>query len=170
MRRPIAPRRVADPNVMAEIALPRRSQAILRIPVDQVSATMTMHDGAKSEVVLFIPCGASVSELLTQGDAFLPVIRERSVSLVARAAIAAVAIFQVQPLHPEVASELAARQAAIVHLRGGTTIAGELRWVAPVGRQRTADYLNDPSPYITVHADGVIHLVIKAHIAMVEEK
>jgi len=157
---------------MPEVALPRRSQAILRIPVDQVSATMTMYDGSKSEVVLFVPCGASVSELLTQGDAFLPVIRERSVSLVARAAIAALAIFEVTPLQPEPAENdpLAARQNAIVHLKGGATIRGELRWVAPIGRQRTADYLNDSSLYIAVHSEGVIHLVVKAHIAMVEEK
>lgn len=156
---------------MPEVAIPRRSQAILRIPVDQLSATMTMYDGAKSEVVLFVPCGVTVAELLTQGDAFLPVIRDRSVSLIARAAIAALAILEIQPLRTDGDPDpLDARQPAVVHLKGGASIKGELRWVAPVGRQRTADYLNDPSPYIQVHAEGVVHLVVKAHIAMVEEK
>jgi hypothetical protein len=147
----------------------RRSQALLRIPVDQVSATMTMHDGGKSEVVLFVPGGVSVSDLLTSGDAFIPVIRDRSVALVARAAIAALAVAEVIPL--PVDGELPdERQIVVVHLRAGEPIKGELRWLAPVGRQRTADHLNDPTPYIAVRANGVVHLVVKSHIALVEEK
>jgi hypothetical protein len=147
----------------------RRSQALLRIPVDQVSATMTMHDGVKSEVVLFVPGGVSVSELLTQGDRFLPMIRERQVSLVARGSIAVLSVQDVTPLPTD--GELpAVTQAVAVHLRGGGMVRGELRWVAPTGMQRTADHLNDAAPYIAVHGDGVTHLIVKEHIAIVEEK
>jgi hypothetical protein len=147
----------------------RRSQAMLRLPVDQLSATMILHDGSRSEIVLFVPCGETVQQLVTQGDAFLPVIRERSVSLVARAAIACVTVAVVTPMprDTDVPSE---HQVAVVHLRSGQTVRGELRWGAAVGRQRTADFLNDPTPYIEVHGDGVVHLVVKAHIAMVDEK
>jgi hypothetical protein len=147
----------------------RRSQAMLRLPVDQVSATMTLHDGTRSEVVLFVPCGETLQQLVTQGDAFLPVIRERSVSLVARAAIACMTVAVVTPMSDdgELPSE---HQVAVVHLRSGQTVRGELRWGAVVGRQRTVDYLNDPAPMIEVHGDGVVHFVIKAHIMMVDEK
>jgi hypothetical protein len=148
----------------------RRSMALLRIPVDQVSATMTLHDGDPTEVLLFVPGGVTVAELLTQGDAFLPVIRGRSVCLVARAAIAALAVQDVTRLRTD--GDLPAeKQLVIVHLRGGHTIRGEVQWVAPVGRQRTADHLNDTTtPYIEVRADGVVHFIVKSYISMVEEK
>ena len=48
---------------------------------------------------------------------------------------------------------------------------GGLRWWAARGRQPTADHLNDASaPYIALHADGTTHYIVKAHVALVEEK
>jgi hypothetical protein len=54
-------------------------------------------------------------------------------------------------------------------LRSGATVEGELRWVAPPGRRRTLDYLNDGSALLVVHGTGDTSYVAKAHIASVDE-
>lgn len=153
---------------MAGPVIERRSQAILRLPVDHLPASLVLHDGTRSDVTLFVPAGETVPSILT-GAAFLPIIRGQNVVLVARAAVACLAVPDAPP------SELDGvlpeeRQRAVVHLLSGVTLAGELRWIPPAGRQRTVDHLNLAVPYFTMHADGLTHYVLKAHVAFVEEK
>ena len=146
----------------------RRSQALLRLPVDQVSATMILHDGARSDVELFLTGGESIAQVLGEGAAFLPVIRKGNVSLVARGAIACLSVVEA-PITVE--SDLpVVTQRAHVHLKSGVVLEGELRWTVVTGRQRTADHLNDPAPLVALHAAGTTHHVVKAHVAIVEEK
>lgn len=142
-----------------------RSQAILRLPVDRIAATMFLHDGTRSEVELFLPLAETLLELLTGFDPFLPVVRRDRVCLVARSAIACLAVAEerIDGGLPMV------RQAAVVHLRSGLVLEGELRWVASPGRERTGDHLNDGLPTFELRRSGLIHHVIKAHVALVEE-
>jgi hypothetical protein len=153
---------------MANQVIERRSQAILHVPVDHLPAQMILHDGTKSDVVLFVPAGETVKSVFL-GDAFLPVIRNRNVCLVARSAIAALTV----PDAP--ASELDSvipgeRQRVVVQFKSGATLEGEMRWVPPAGHQRTADHLNEAAIHFQMHADGFTHYVMKSHVALVQEK
>src|SRR5688572_23724134 len=67
-----------------------RSQAILRMPVDYVDATLIHHDGERSDVIFLLPPGERVARVLTEGDAFVPVMRNAKICIIARESIAAV--------------------------------------------------------------------------------
>lgn len=154
---------MADVNV-------RRSQAILRMPVDYVDATLILHDGDRAEVIFMLPRGEDVARLVSEGDAFIPVMRNARICIVARTAIACIGV-------PAAAAPRAddglpvEKQRATVKLRSGMMIEGELRWTAPAGKERTADHLNNnDAPYVVVYATDTTYYVIKAHIATVDEK
>jgi hypothetical protein len=148
----------------------RRSQVLLRLPVDNVEVTLILHDGERGDAVLFMPPTDSIAMLLAPGaPRFLPMIRGGKVTLVARDAIAAlgeqaiVALPQDGDLPVEV-------QAAVVQLRSGTQLAGELRWSAPAGQARTADHLNGADDTFELFSGGLRFHVVKAHVALVEER
>lgn len=147
----------------------RRSQVLLRMPVDHVNASMILHDGERSEVVLFIPPTEDIGRVIASGDPFLPILRNGKSCIVARDAIACLGVEPV--VHEERHDALPIdRQQAIVKLRSGAMIEGELRWTAPAGQQRTADHLNRAGAYLEVHARDLTYYVVTAHIATVEER
>jgi hypothetical protein len=126
-----------------------------------------MHDGERAQVFLFVAPGASLSRWIDETARFLPMGFAGGTRLVARDAIAA---FSVHVLHAPAEDELPGeRQLAIVRLRSGASIKGELRWVAPEGQRRTLDFMNDDAAYVVVHDTEHIIYVAKAHIASVEE-
>ena len=143
----------------------QRSQPILRLPRDQTPAVLTM-GGERAHVMLFVPPGGSIADVLDGSEAFLPVSFSSGTRLVARAAIACVTVRELLQPEPDLPIEC---QAAIVRLRGGIAVEGELRWVAPPGRRRTLDHLNDGSPYLIVHRSDETSYVAKAHVIDVEE-
>jgi hypothetical protein len=136
------------------------------MPVDLVTATLILHDGDRSEIILFMPPGEDMARLVSEGDRFLPVTRAGKVCLVARSAIACLGVTPRVARPDDLPVE---RQAAIVRLESGTVLEGELRWIAPEGKQRTADFLNGASPYIEVFTAALTYYVLKAHIATVQE-
>jgi hypothetical protein len=154
---------------MSSIPNLRRSQQIMRLPVDDVTATLILHDGDRSEVVLFVSPDEDIVRVLTAREPFLPMRRAGKLVLVARAAIAALGL----PSIPTIASddELPVEtQAAMLRLRSGQTLEGELRWTAPAGAKRTADFLNDDEAHVTLYAGKTTYYVIKDQIALVEER
>lgn len=146
----------------------RRSQAILRLPVDNVLAQLVMHDGERCDVLLFIASGEDVTRLLTAGDPFIPMIRNAKFCLVGRQAIAALGIPEA-PTPPDDAALPLEHQRARIKLLSGATLEGELRWIAPATGRRTADYLNEDAELIELHAPPTVYHVRKHAIASVEE-
>lgn len=147
--------------------LEQRSQPLLRLPKNQTPALVTMHDGERAQVMLFVAPGEGLSRYVGEDTRFLPMGFAGGTRLVARDAIAAISI---HVLHAPVEDELPGeRQTASVKLRNGTAIKGELRWVAPEGQRRTLDFLNDDSRHLVVYESQHIVYVAKAHIASVEE-
>lgn len=146
----------------------RRSQAILRMPVDYVDATLILHDGDRSEVIFFVPPGEDLGRLLTDGPAFIPVMREAKITILARTAIACVGLAS-RPLALHDADLPCEKQRAAVKLRSGMLLDGELQWTVVAGEQRTADFLNAPAPYFELRAADKTYLVVKAHVATVQE-
>ncbi|MBA3457350.1 MAG: hypothetical protein H0T42_29990 [Deltaproteobacteria bacterium] len=70
----------------------RRSQTIIRMPVDHVTASLVLHDGERSDVVIFVSPDEDIAKILDSREPFLPLIRAGKVALVARAAIAALGL------------------------------------------------------------------------------
>jgi hypothetical protein len=149
----------------------RRSQAILRLPVDSVTAKMILHDGERSDVLLFIAAGEDLTRLMSPGDPFVPMIKHARFCLVARTAIAAVGITEPAGADADSDGLPVERQRARVQLRSGVTLDGELRWTAPEGERRTADYVNDSPAFFLLHAiDGhTTYYIAKAQVATIEE-
>lgn len=148
----------------------RRSQVILRMPVDHVEATLILRDGDRSDAVLFVPPTEDIAHLLgPSGPRFLPMIRGAKMHLVAREAIASLGIQAVvsMPQDGDLPIEV---QAAMVQLNSGTQLEGELRYSAPIGQARTADFLNGSADSFELHVQGIVFHVVKAHVALVEER
>ena len=154
---------------MANVPNMRRSQQMMRLPVDDVTAQLILHDGDRSEIVLFVSPSEDIVRVLTAREPFLPVVRAGKVVLVARAAIAALGLPCVTTIYgrDDLPFE---NQAVMVRLRSGHTIEGDLRWTAVAGSKRTADCLNADESYVEVHAGGTTYYVMKSHIAFVEER
>lgn len=155
---------------MAEDVNMRRSQAILRLPVDSVLATLVLYDGERSDVLLYVGPGEGVTHLLSPGDAFVSMIRDARPCLVARSAIAVISVVT-GPERPDDDALPIQRQRARVRLRSGKVVEGELRWTACEGAGQTADHVNDPAAFLVLHATEArtVHYVAKAQVAIVED-
>jgi hypothetical protein len=148
----------------------KRSQAILRMPVDMVDAVMFLHDGDRADVLLFVPPSEDISLLLGEGSPFLPVMRDATMCFIARSAIACLGVDPNRAPKLDEECGQAEVQAVKVTLRSGTIIEGTMRWIAIANRARTADHLNsDTAAFIVVHGTTHAYLIAKSHIAMVRE-
>lgn len=134
-----------------------------------IDAHLVMHDGERSDVLLFIPPTEDIVRLISEGAAFVAVARGGQECLIARDAIACLGV---APMYGPVLEEdlPAEKQLAIVKLRSGVVLDGELRWVAPPGMQRTTDYLNGDGRYVALYTPDRTYVIAKPHIAMVVEK
>jgi hypothetical protein len=147
----------------------RRSQAILRMPIDSICALLLLHDGDRSEVMLFLQPGEDVARLVCGSELFLPVVRNGRVCVVARAAIAALGI--PARLARTTTEDLPVQhQSVAVTLRSGTKLDGELRWNSPTEKQKTIEFLNGDASYVVVHTEETAWFVLKSHVATVSEK
>ena len=145
-----------------------RSQAILRMPVDYVDATMIHHDGERSEVIFLLPPGEDIARVLTEGDRFIPVMRNAKICIVARDAMAALGL----PLRPLTTFEEEMpheKQKAMIKLRSGMMLEGELRWAIEDGKQRTADFLRNDALHVELRTEDKSWFIAKTHIAYVQE-
>lgn len=138
------------------------------MPTDAVNADLVLHDGERSTVVLFIHGGEDVPQLFSGAKRFVPVVRSGRVCLVARAAIASIAV-PGQHAGIRDGDLPTVRQRVIVRLRSGGFVEGEVAWVPDSSRTRTADYLNLDAPIFTVQAGETTYFVAKEHVAMVSE-
>ena len=147
----------------------RRSQAILRMPVEMVDAVMILDDGERSEVLLFIPPSEDIARFLAnEGRPFLPIVREAMMCQVACTAIAALGV--AKKLAPAPSEDLPTEcQKVRVKLRGGAQLEGTLSWVSPFGQERLADHLNAEATCVLVDCGDTVYFVPKTGIVMVVE-
>lgn len=138
------------------------------MPVDLIEAVLILHDGDRSDVLIFLPPTEDIVHLLSEGAAFVAVMRDAAENLVARDAIACIGVPSARG--PKLEEDIPAqRQAVTVKLRSGVSLDGELRWIAPPGQQRTSDYLNSSAPHLVLYAD-LTYVIAKPHVTMVIEK
>jgi hypothetical protein len=143
----------------------RRSQPLMRRPVERVPAAVTFQGGEQLECTLFLPLNTDIVELFAPGARFIPIGVGDGVRIVARDGIVCVAIQGNGPTR-EGKDEC---QKVTVHLRSGDVVLGDLWWSAPAGSNRTTDFLNEPAPHLVLHGAGVTTYVAKSHIVWITE-
>jgi hypothetical protein len=144
-----------------------RSQPILRVPRDKTPAELTLDDGEQRYVLLYVAPGDTLARMFDETSPFIPVTDGAGTRFVARTSIACVTTHSARAgLDDFLPQE---RQAAVVKLRGGTTVRGELRWNPPLDRRRTLDHLNDDSRYFVVFDGDYVHFIAKSAVISVEE-
>lgn len=150
----------------------RRSQAIQRLPVDSVLATLVTDDGERGDVLLFIPPGETISHVISPGLPFVPMIRNAQFCLVARGVIAALAVAGSPPATADDGLPIVERRVRI-RLRSKTALEGELRWISLDGHKRTSDHVNDPDSHLVLHTTErgtpYTYYVAKSQVATIEE-
>lgn len=147
----------------------RRSQVILRMPVDHVAAALILHDGERFDGILFISPSEDIARVLAAKEPFLPVVRNGRVCLIARTAIASIGV-PASLVVPQDGDLPVEKQMSSVKLRSGVVLEGELRWTGGAGQSRTADYLNTEDVHFEVHTETTRYYVVKHHVALVEER
>lgn len=153
---------------MSGLSFDKRSQQLLKLPRDQTPVTITLEDGDHAQAMLFVAPGASILRFLEEANPFVPVSYTTGLRLVARTSIACLTILASDA--PAVDADMPfERQRVRIRLRGGRAVEGEMRWIAPAGRRRTADCLNDPLTHVEVHDGQHVSYVAKVHIAYAEE-
>ena len=137
------------------------------MPVDYVDATLIHHDGERSEVIFLLPPGEDLARVITEGDAFISVMRNAKICIIARDAIAAIAIA------PKIEDEDALpsqKQKCAVKLRSGLVLEGELRWTVEGEKSTTHDHLNRDPLTIELRVADKSYFIVKAHVAYVQEQ
>jgi hypothetical protein len=146
----------------------KRSQAILRMPLDMVDVAVILHDGERFDGLLFVPPTEDIARLVSEGAPFVAVVRGGLEHFVSRTAIAGLGLPADRA--PQLDEELGIqRQRSTIKLCCGTVITGELRWVGSDHKPRLAEALNTEARYLVVHATEATYLVMKPHIASVVE-
>lgn len=143
-----------------------RSQPIMRLPVERVPVTLVLESGEVLAGEIFLAPGEPPSGVLDEAEPFVPVRTPITVRLVARATITSLTVPLELDRDPDIIEETLR---AVIRLKNGGTIEGDLRWVPCEGYRRTVDLLNRASRLLVVHGDGITTYVIKSHIAWVEE-
>jgi hypothetical protein len=141
-----------------------RAELVLRVPKHKIRAELVLAGAQRSSVVLYVAPGQDVGELLAGEERFVPIRFSTGTRLVARTAIVSISVPLV--VNDDLPAE---QQQVIVHLRGGSQMSGELRWVAPPGRRRTLDHLNDGSNFLILYDGDYMTFVAKDHVVSVEE-
>lgn len=144
---------------------PARPEEDGAVEVDQIEASLLLHNGTWRTVSLVVCAGQSVESLLTSSDSFLLVQDEGQTRHYARAAVAVVSIGRTSPRNDLPRQTRNVR----VALLSGQTIYGELRWIRGASRDSASQLLCDSTMVITVHTPDATCFIAKSHIACVEE-
>lgn len=144
-----------------------RSQPLLRVPRDKTPAELVLDDGERCYALMFVPPGDRISQVIEDTNAFVPVVVSSQTRLIARTAIACMTV---HVMHANIDTDMPVeRQKAVIRMRGGITVRGELCWVAPAERRRTLDHLNDALAFLVVHEGDYVHYIAKTAVIGVEE-
>ena len=145
-----------------------RETTTLVLPVERVAAALTLIDGSRRDVVLFIPFGETFQDLIEAPALFLPAREGERIRIYARAAIAYVTV-DAPPTAVATDAPAPRDLEVAVQLAGGLSVRGHLRYVARFERPRTADHLNEESRWFQIREGERVHHVAKAHVLCVEE-
>lgn len=153
----------------------------LRVPTTRQAVTITCLDGRAFEGHIFLPAQSSrhpgpmrPEEWTDTVQTFFP-FRGRDDAHSTIFNLDAIVAFTVPVDGADAAAEVqdaALTEAPLAHVAvaaGSASFEGEVIIDMPPNRQRVADWLNAPGPFITVRAPGQHHLIHKRHITRVVE-
>lgn len=148
----------------------------LAVPKRQVNVLVTLAGGLRREVVLFLAeaapghaGGERLSDLLNGGADFIPALdpETRAMSFLNCSAV------MLAEAHAEVehagGDELTipTEHEVEVSLNDGRVLRGFISYLLPPDHGRLTDFLNQPRPFLPLHADDGVQLVHKQHITRI---
>lgn len=141
---------------------------VRRIPVVLPSASE-----GPLEAVVFLPFvdppgSPGLIGRLNDKDAFVPVMVDDKIRLLAKASIAMLACREAPPELSEIERFLARTQALRVRLRGGASVSGTASVFLPDDRSRLSDFLNLPERFFHLATESGTVIVNKDWIESVE--
>ena len=149
----------------------------LRLPTVNVAVRLSVVGHEPSGAELFVSAAAqgrneAVAELLEEPDEFVPVQGPRSVRLLAKRAIAWLAIQRtpVSAESSEVITLYDRQHHVIVELTSGGTLEGMLFDSMPSDRPRAIDHLNRSGRFLRLWTSDEHYLINKDHILQVLEQ
>ncbi len=163
-----------------DIGAPSRSPALqpltatvsegFRVPKRQVPVRLTLAGQPPRQLWLYLAeraerhaGGESPSDLLNEGDAFIPARdADGKVLIFRRSAIMVVSVSAEDDsagLEIEAESEQVTTVTVELSLQDGTRVCGELAYWRPEGQRRVQDYLNSAEHFVPLRDGDLIHLV-----------
>jgi hypothetical protein len=143
--------------------------ADLRVPVERSSVEVLTADGERHALVVFHAPGVGLDSFVEANEPFFPAHEGQAFRMFSRANIVALSA----PTPPESAEADEAlpktRRTVRLHFVSGSTMVGEIRFVAWEGASRPVDYLNEPTRSFPLFCDGRVFHVAKRHVSFVEE-
>lgn len=141
----------------------------LKIPVRRAAVEIRTEGGRRS-AVLFMPTDGGIEDVFEDPLPFLPAESEGRFCVYARAAIVSLVVEARDAAAPAAEDDFGVAledRTLAVHLRNGEVVTGKLRSLSR--QERTLDLVNGSARSLTIHVDGSIHHIAKAHIAHIEE-
>jgi hypothetical protein len=147
---------------MADLVLPKsRVPVEIALPRGRISAEVFIADYARNHAG-----PERVADVLNGEESFFAAAQDKQVRFIARDAV----LWAKVPLwaheDPQEAGE-PVRLAVEIELSDGARLAGEVRFLAPGGRTRLKDYLNDVRGFFPLFQPEAVFLVNRAHAASV---
>ena len=137
--------------------------------MDLVEVVVIMHDGERSDALLFIAPTEDVASFLTAGKPFVPICIKGLEHLVARTAVACFGVPADRA--PVLTEDLpSVEQQVTVKLRSGVALEGTLKWIPEQSERRMSELLDNESPLIILYGADQVYLIAKVQIAMVSER
>jgi hypothetical protein len=143
--------------------------ADLRVPVERSSVELLTVDGSRHSLVIFHAPGQGLAGFVDASETFFPAREAEAFRLFARASVVALSSELNASRSPPSDDLPETRRQMRVHLRGGETLEGEIRYVPCEAAARPIDHLNEPSPSFCLFAAGRVHQIVKAHVLFAEE-
>jgi hypothetical protein len=146
----------------------------LRVPTFPLEVEIQTTDGQDLKGSVFLPAVSpvhdghvSIEEWASEVPTFFPFLPVDSATPVLLNAATVLAL--TCETEPDVAFGAAPLTRALLVECGQRRFTGEIVIDLPEGQQRTLDYLNQPSPFLTLHDDTRRVFVQKRHITRVSE-
>jgi hypothetical protein len=150
------------------VFLSETKSQMLRVPVTRAEVEI-FTDRDHENAFIFLPPDFTPEDIFDDESRFFPADVGGTIRLFARSSVVSVAISadDAPPASSETLGLPYEDRAVRVRLGNGRTLVGTVR--CPSGKSRTLDFLNQASKSFTLHADGKVHHIAKAHVDYVEE-
>ncbi len=148
----------------------------LKVPKRRVALAATLAGGLRREVTVFLAeaapghsGGERLSDLLNGPNDFIPALEADTgtMTFLNRSAVVVAEAGAEAERNGEGEVTIPTEHAVEITLTDGRSLRGHVSFVLPPDHSRLADFLNDGTLFLPLHADSRVRLVHKGHVTRV---